>query len=209
MKIQLSPVIISPSMYFPLPLPHIPTKTSTMVNNGLLATDQTDKRLPIQPILPTPSWSNLTADFLHKPGLTSVYAISVANPCSIAFFKMEPSVSAGQWLAVIFFFVRGLWVQAWLAGRVPTSVRGSLALGFGGYLARLESPGGLEGGKALGMDPGSDSPPLAQVGVCLRFYSKWDSRELFYKTVVPCDCVGGIFQSAKSIHLFLAKNHIF
>ena len=55
MKIQLSPVIISPSMYFPLPLPHIPTKTSTMVNNGLLATDQTDKRLPIQPILPISS----------------------------------------------------------------------------------------------------------------------------------------------------------
>ena len=70
-------------------------------------------------------------------------------------------------------------MQAWLGGWVPTSVRGSLALGFGGYLARLESPGGLEGGKALGMDPGSDSPPLAQVGVCLRFSSKQDYRELF------------------------------
>ena len=63
-------------------------------------------------------------------------------------------------------------MQACLVGWVATSVRGSLALGFGGYLARLESPGGLEGGKALGMDPGSDSPQLAQVGGWLRFSSK-------------------------------------
>ena len=39
-----------------------------------------------------------------------------------------------------------------------STVGGSLALSFGGYLAgRHQSPWGLEGGKALGMDPCPDS----------------------------------------------------
>ena len=55
MKIQLSPVTISPSMYFPLPFPHIPTKTSMSVNIGLLEAAQIGERPPILAILVIPS----------------------------------------------------------------------------------------------------------------------------------------------------------
>ena len=51
MKIQLSPVTISPSMYFPLPFPHIPTKTSMSVNSGLLEAAQIGEMPPILAIL--------------------------------------------------------------------------------------------------------------------------------------------------------------
>ena len=57
MKIQLSPVTISPSMYFPLPFPHIPIKTRTSVSSGLLEADpQICKRPPILsiPAIPSP-----------------------------------------------------------------------------------------------------------------------------------------------------------
>ena len=64
MKIQLSPVTISPSMYFPLPLPHIPIKTS--MSSCLLEA----KRPPILsiPAIPSPcSERALTACSLsHK-----------------------------------------------------------------------------------------------------------------------------------------------
>ena len=56
MKIQLSPVTISPSMYFPLPFPHIPTKTSKSVSSGLLEADpKIGKRPPILSIPAFPS----------------------------------------------------------------------------------------------------------------------------------------------------------
>ena len=41
MKIQLSPVTISPSMYIPLPLPHMPTKITKITSNDLLPAAQT------------------------------------------------------------------------------------------------------------------------------------------------------------------------
>ena len=41
MKIQLSPVTISPSMYIPLPLPHMPTKITKTRSNGLLQAART------------------------------------------------------------------------------------------------------------------------------------------------------------------------
>ena len=72
MKIQLSPVTISPSMYFPLPLPHIPTRTSTSVHIGLLEAAQLGKRLLlVLSILATPSpfWErehSLPAVLFHK-----------------------------------------------------------------------------------------------------------------------------------------------
>ena len=55
MKIQLSPVTISPSMYFPLLLPPIPTRTSMSVHIGLLEAAQIGKRPPVLSILTIPS----------------------------------------------------------------------------------------------------------------------------------------------------------
>ena len=62
MKIQLSPVTISPSMYFPLLLPHIPTKTSMSMISGLLEA----KRPPM----------------LSIPAIPSPFSESVLSACS-------------------------------------------------------------------------------------------------------------------------------
>ena len=59
------------------------------------------------------------------------------------------------------------------------TVGGTLALGFGGYLPTWregdQSPRELEGGKALGMDPGPDSPGLAMTMLMPESEYVWSS----------------------------------
>ena len=72
--------------------------------------------------------------------------------------------------------------------------------GAGGYLAGShQSPRGLEGGKALGMDPSPDSRGLAMtmlIGVWQMLFGKVKTDfELIFKVVISC--LDGTVQSAK------------
>ena len=153
MKIQLSPVTISPSMYIPLPLPHMPTKITKTRSNGLLQAAQTGSpplTLSILTIFSPFSPCHKIVSLRLFPKFRSRLLNALRNECSVS----------TQWLARVFLCRRFL--SADKIARLATSETKWSCCPTTWRASHLQwSPWGLKGGKAAGMDPGPDYTWLA------------------------------------------------
>ena len=104
MKIQLSPVTISPSMYIPLPLPHMPTKITKITSNDLLPAAQRGSPPLTISILTifSPVWDISPCHKIVSLRLFPKFRFRLLNA-----LRIECSVST-KWLVRVFFCRRFL-----------------------------------------------------------------------------------------------------
>ena len=157
MKIQLSPVTISPSMYIPLPLPHMPTKITKITSNDLLPAAQRGSPPLTISILTifSPVWDISPCHKIVSLRLFPKFRFRLLNA-----LRIECSVST-KWLVRVFFCRRFL--SANKIARLATSETKWSCCPTTWRASHLYhwSPWGLKGGKAAGMDPGPDYTWLA------------------------------------------------